>query len=140
MPINRWTDKEDVVHTRTHTCTLTHTHVHTHTHTREQQHREPAPCSGHVCSPSLSLGEGFLCDTINIGFLVPFLVTWWMRVLLTSCSPLWNGQRRREMCKVGGDRGQERTHPRGFLLSVGVFVPSHSFKTVGGCKCDFFFL
>lgn len=51
MPINRWTDKEDVVHT--------HTHVHTYTHTREQQYREPAPCSAHVCLPSLSLGEGF---------------------------------------------------------------------------------
>ena len=56
MLINRWTDK-DVVHTHTHTHT--HTRMHTYTHTREQQHREPAPCSAHVCLPSLSLGEGF---------------------------------------------------------------------------------
>ena len=44
------------------------------------------------------------------------------------------------MCKADGGGGQERTHPRGFLLSVGVFVPSHSFKAIGGCTCDFFFL
>lgn len=32
------------------------------------------------------------------------------------------------------------THPRGLLLSVGVFVPSQSFKTVGGRERDFFLL
>lgn len=42
---------------------------------------------------------------------------------------------------AGGQGGvMERTHPRGFLLRVGVLVPSQSFKTVGGRKCDFFFL
>lgn len=33
-----------------------------------------------------------------------------------------------------------RTHPCGFLLSVGIFVPGQSFKTVGGRECDFFLL
>lgn len=42
-------------------------------HTREQKHHEPAPHRGLVCLPNLSLGEGFLCDTINITLLMPFL-------------------------------------------------------------------
>lgn len=33
-----------------------------------------------------------------------------------------------------------RTHPSGFLLSVGVLVSSQSFKAVGGCERDFFLL
>lgn len=40
----------------------------------------------------------------------------------------------------GGGQGSMRTHPRGFLLNVGIFVPSQSFKTVGGRECDFFLL
>lgn len=34
----------------------------------------------------------------------------------------------------------KRTHPCGFLLSVGILVPSQSFKTVGGRERDFFLL
>ena len=47
MSINRWMDKENVVHTHTHTHTHIHTQTHTHTHTHRGislSHKEMKPC------------------------------------------------------------------------------------------------